>query len=155
MANTLTGLRDQVMTSIYGRRLGLDTNEMVVGPKDVRRPVVDLTSASTGTAIANYGVVNIAGTSLLTSGQLFLLSNPVPGASVTINNVRLNTTSGTTGCTSMALVRPSTAFYIQSTDFSTSTSIILCEGGTVTLTGVSTALYQVTARAGAVITAAT
>ena len=155
MANTLADMRNKIQTSIFGRRLGLDTNDMVLGMNDFRRPITDLTSASTGTAIPAYGTVNISGTSLLTSGQLFLLSQPVPGASVTINNVRANATAGTTGCTSMAIVRGNANMVVSSSEYSSGTSIILAEGMSVTLLGVSTAIYQVTARVGAVVTATT
>lgn len=158
MAQSLQTLRNSILTTLLGRRVGLTPDEYLVGQHDVKLEVTDLTSASTGTAIPAYGIVNISGTSLLTSGQLFLLSNPVPGVDVTIINVRSNATAGTTGCTSMAIVRPSTAFYIASTEQSSGTSMILCEGAVVTLTGVSTALYSVKSRnslASVVITAAT
>jgi len=142
MAQSLEQLRNRIITSIHGRRLGLDSDESLLGVKDVKRVVQDLTSASTATAINNYGIVNIAGTSLLTSAQVFLLSNPIPGVEVTINNVRANATAGSSGSTALAINRPSTAFYIRSSETSTGVAILINEGGSLTLMGVTTAAYQ-------------
>src|SRR5687768_11024474 len=127
MAQSLETLRGSAITSIHGRRMGLDKDETIVGPKDLKRVVQDLTSASTGTALNNYGVVNIAGTSLLTSAQVFLLSNPIPGVPVVINNVRSNSTGGSSGSTALAIVRPSTAFYIRSSETSTGVAMLINE----------------------------
>lgn len=148
MAQTLEQLRNNIVTSIHGRRLGLHQDETLAGVKDIKRVVQDLTSASTGTAINNHGVVNIAGTSLLTSAQVFLLSNPIPGVEVVINNVRANATAGSSGSTGLSIWRPSTAFYIRSSEASTGVLISLNEGGSITLMGVSTAAYQAVAGRG-------
>lgn len=148
MAQSLETLRGNNVTPIYGRRLGLQQDETLAGVKDIKLAVQDLTSASTGTALNNYGIVNIAGTSLLTSAQIFLLSNPIPGVPVVINNVRLNTTAGTSGSTAIAISRPSTAFYIRSSEASTGVGIVLNEGGSITLLGVSTDAYQAVAGRG-------
>lgn len=148
MAQSLETLRNNRITSIYGRRLGLDSDETLVGPKALKVAVQDLTSASTGTSLNNYGIVNIAGTSLLTSGQVFLLSNPIPGVEVTINNVRSNSTGGSSGSTVISIDRPSTAFYIASSEASTGVAIQMNEAASITLIGVTTALYQVKSRSG-------
>lgn len=142
MAQSLETLRSNNLTPIYGRRLGLQLDETLAGPKDLKLAVQDLTSASTGTALNNYGIVNIAGTSLLTSGQIFLLSNPIPGIPVVINNVRANSTGGSSGSTAVAIERPSTAFYIRSSEGSTGVGIVLDQGASITLMGVSTDAYQ-------------
>lgn len=148
MAQSIETLRGTNVTPIYGRRLGLQSDETLAGPKDIKRVVQDLTSASTATALNNYGVVNIAGTSLLTSAQVFLLSNPIPGVPVVINNVRSNATAGTSGSTVISIDRPSTAFYIASSEASTGVAIQLNEAASITLMGVTTALYQVVSRSG-------
>lgn len=148
MAQSLETIRNGILTSLYGRRAGLDKDETLVGVKDLKRVVQDLTSASTGTALNPHGIVNIAGTSLLTSAQVFLLSNPIPGVPVTINNVRSNATAGTSGSTVISIDRPSTAFYIQSSEASSGVAIQLNEAASITLMGITTALYQVVARSG-------
>lgn len=142
MAQSLETLRNNNVTSLWGRRLGLQMDETLAGVKDIKRVVQDLTSASTGSALNNHGIVNIAGTSLLTSGQVFLLSNPIPGVPVVINNVRSNSTGGSSGSTALAILRPSTAFYIASSEASTGVSVIINEGGSLTLMGVTTDRYQ-------------
>lgn len=53
---TLTQLRNAILTSIYGRRIGLDVNEFLVGPKDHLRPIQSLTSGSSATQVTNYGL---------------------------------------------------------------------------------------------------
>lgn len=148
MAQSLETLRSSLLTSIFGRRLGLDPQEYVTGVKAMRGVVQDLTSASTGTALNAYGTVNIAGTSLLTSAQVFLLPNPVVGVDLTINNVRSNATAGSSGSTVISLDRPSTAFYIASSETSTGVAIQLNEAASITLRGLTTALYQVVSRSG-------
>ncbi len=146
MAQSLETLRGRILTSLFGRRLGLDKDEYLVGPYDMKAVVTDLTSASTGTAIPAYGVTNITGTSLLTSAQTYLLSNPVPGVACTICNLNANTSAASPGSTAMTMVRPSTAFYINTTDGSTVTTLNITPGSAVTLMGLSTALYQIVGR---------
>lgn len=148
MAQSLETLRSNNVRHIDGRNLGIQFDETLAGVKDLKRAVQDLTSASTGTALNNYGIVNISGTSLLTSAQVFLLSNPIPGVPVVINNVRANATAGTSGSTVLSIDRPSTAFYIASSEASTGASIQLNEAASITLMGVTTALYQVIGRSG-------
>lgn len=149
MAQSLETIRNRATDSIKGRKLGFDLkDETLNGIKDIRRAVQDLTSASTATALLNYGVVNIAGTSLLTSAQVFLLSNPIPGVMVTINNVRSNATAGTSGSTVISIDRPSTAFYIESSEASSGVAIQLNEAASITLMGNTTAKYTVIARSG-------
>ena len=164
MAQTLEALRNKIATSIFGRRLGLTAqttsanfDNLLVGAKDLVRVVTDLTSASTATLLPNHGIVNITGTSLLTSSQVFLLANPIPGVTVTINNLRANTTGGTSGSTALAINRPSTAYYIYSSETSSGVGILMNEAASITLMGLTTALYQVTAGrgVGAVVQAAT
>ena len=54
----LEDIRSSLITSIFGRRAGLDSDEFWAGPKDIRKQVLDLTTASTGTAIPNHGFVD-------------------------------------------------------------------------------------------------
>ena len=146
MAQSLTTIRSRASDSIKGRKLGFDLiDETLNGVKDIKRVVQDLTSASTGTVLNNYGIVNISGTSLLTSAQSFAFSNPMVGAEVTINNVRANSTGGTTGSTAITVQRLTTAFYIISSDTSSGVEIHLNQGASITLLGVSTGFYQVKA----------
>lgn len=159
MAQSLETLRNRSITNLYGRRAGLDIDETLVGVKDVKKVITDLTSASTATAIPAHGFVNFTGTSLATSaaGGAFVLTNPIPGIEVTVCNVNANTSAASPGSTSLWLVRPSTAFVILSTEGSTMTSINLNAGAAVKLVGLTTGLMQVLSRslAGVVVNGTT
>jgi len=160
MALSIETLRNSIITSLFGRRLGLDVAGYLVGAYDNRLPVTDLTSASTATAIPPYGITNITGTSLATSaaGGAFLLSNPVPGVETVICNLNANTSAASPGSTAMQLIRPSTAFYLISSEGSTETTINITPGSAVTLAGLSTSAYAVIGRttlAGVVINGTT
>jgi hypothetical protein len=146
MAQSLETLRSNIMTSLFGRRLGMDKDECLVGQKAIKLAVTDLTSASTATAIPNYGAVNIMATTLATSaaGGAFVLSNPIPGVSVRIANGPTQATSA--GSSAIQLVRPSTGVYIQSSDGSTMTTVNLGVGGYVELLGLSSGVYSVVGR---------
>lgn len=146
MALLLDTIRNSIVTSLHGRRWGLLANDFLGGQKDLKRVVTDMTSASTGTAIPNHGYVGITGSSLLTSAQTFLLSAPEPGVGVTIANLNANTSAASPGSTALTMIRPSTAFYIRSSEGSTNTTINLTPGCAVTLAGLSSAIYQVVQR---------
>ena len=80
MAQTLDQARKLSRTNIHGRRLGMDHDEFLVGVKDVRHVVTNATSATTGTALPNHGLVTIDST----TGDTFTLTAPTPGVSVKI-----------------------------------------------------------------------
>lgn len=142
MAQSLETLRSAMLTSIFGRRLGLASDETLVGAKTLKEPVQDLTSASTGTAINNYGnvVLRISG-SITTATGSFLLSNPIPGVDVKVMYAQTSQ-AATAGSTGIALIRPSTAFYIQSSDGSTGVAVLLTQGSAATLRGIATDAYM-------------
>lgn len=142
MAQSLETLRSNQITPIFGRRLGLQQDETLSGPKALKKVVQDLTSASTATAVNNYGTVvaRISG-SMTTATANFLLSNPIPGVDVEICYAQTSQ-AATAGSTGIAFSRPTTAFYIQSTDGSTGVAVLLTYGSMCTLRGVSTDAYM-------------
>lgn len=77
MAISLEQLRNQIVTSLFGRRFGLDKDEFQVGPKDHRFAIEDYQSTA-ATSFNNYGHTRI-----LTTGSTQLSNNtlqaPVPG----------------------------------------------------------------------------
>lgn len=146
MALSLDTMGDRIRTSILGRKLGLDQDGFLVGTPGLKRVVTDLTSASTGTPIPASGFVNITGTSAVTSAITFLLSNPIAGAHVYITNLNANSSAASPGSTALTMIRPSTAFYIISSEGSTNTTINLTPGQTIGLIGISTGLYGVFSR---------
>lgn len=146
MALSIDTMRDLIRTSLFGRRFGIDQDEFLVGQNGIKLVIADLTSASTATAIPASGYVTITGTSLLTSAQTFLLTNPIAGAQVNITNLNANSSVGSPGSTALTMIRPSTAFVIRSSEGSTGTTINLTPGQSIVLVGLSTALYQVFGR---------
>lgn len=134
----------QILTSIYGRRLGLQAQstaqsggskpfELLVGPEDIRLGIT--TNESTGTALAPFGVSYLVGTSAA-STPVFTLSPPVPGLRKTI----------VFGSTDSALyVKAATGCSIIATSIgSSATAIRSSGGGVVNLIGLTTALYAPT-----------
>ena len=88
---TLEGLRSQMLTSIHGRRLGLDPNNMLVGPTALRGPVTSYTAttANTGYPITTpYGIVTLVAT---TAASNWTMDPPAPGTEMWITN---NSTGG-------------------------------------------------------------
>lgn len=91
---TLENLRSSILTSIYGRRLGLKNGDFLVGPKDLAKATQAIgdpasTASTTGTAILNYGITSLAvATAAATTGSsygttevagVYALAAPEPG----------------------------------------------------------------------------
>lgn len=143
MAVSLNTLRSAKQVSIHGRRLALDFNDFLVGPKGLREPVFELTSASTAQTLAGYGLTVINVTSAVTSAtNSFFLPNPTPGLSFSVRSGVRGTTS-TDGSTCIMLGRPSTAFYIESSIDTSGVAVLLARGNAVSLAGITTGYYNV------------
>ena len=88
MAISLDQLRNATLTSIHGRRLGIDDKEYLVGVKSVRVAVEDISTTAATSAI-NYGITRV-----LTSGSSqtgsYTLQAPVAGVTKIL---ALNSTS--------------------------------------------------------------
>lgn len=143
MAQSLETIRSSLLTSIFGRRLGLDPSDFAGGAKDIKRAVQDLTSASTATTLNAYGLIvaRITGVATTAAGGVFILPNPVPG--VAIDLCYANTSqAATAGSTAIAFLRGSTAFYIQSSIGSTGVAVLLPQGQWARLVGMSTDAYH-------------
>lgn len=136
MAYTLATARNQIITSIYGRRLGLDKNEMLTGFQAVINPIVDATSDTTGTNITGYGVTTFD----TSTDDGWLLENPIPGVMKFLY-------TGSTSTGIRTIKRKDNTFAIQSSGNSTGTTIVAQGGGLMLqLLGVSSALYAVVGR---------
>ena len=133
MALSLDAIRNQIRTSIYGRRLGLDDNQQLVGTKGMRIPVNAATSDTTGTTITGDGFWTVD----TTTNDSWLLGQPVVGGTL-----YLHTGSTSTGIRTITTV--STAWTIVSSGNSTGT-IITAQGGGITLTlfGLTSAQYAI------------
>ena len=129
MAQSINTIRAGIQTSVHGRRLGLDNDDLLSGPKGIRSVVTAATSATTGTNLPNHGYVTLTSSSALT----YTINDPVAGQEVTITLVSSAIPSIT--------ITPVAATFISSGS-STGASVVLQGGGTsVTLYGASTSLY--------------
>ena len=143
MAITLNTLRSAKQTSIHGRRLALDKDDYLVGPRGLREQVEELTSASTAQTLSAYGLTVINVTSAVTTGtNSFFLPNPVPGARKTIRAGVRGTTS-TDGSTAIMIGRASTAYYIESSIDTSCVATLLARGNAITLEGIASGYYNV------------
>lgn len=95
MAQSLEQLRNTILTSIHGRRLGLTSDSFMVGPKALKKATqfigssTNSSASSTGTTLINYGITSLAiatqaattGSSYGTAelGGTFLLDAPTEG----------------------------------------------------------------------------
>jgi len=141
MAQTLDAARKLARTSIHGRRLGLDHDEFLVGVKGVRRVVTQATSSTTGTALPNHGLVSV----VTTTNDTWSLTDPEVGCEVKIVTGTTSTGIHTISCA---------AATIHSSVSSTFGEVVLTGGAMhIELTGLTTALWQVTSRSGTSATA--
>lgn len=132
----------QILTSIYGRRLGLQglstgqsggskAIELLVGPDDFRQGVT--TNESTGTAMAPSGISYLVGTSVA-STPVFQLSPPIPGVPKKIF-------FGSTDSALYVKAASGCSFAGTSLGNTGATAIRSSGGGYVELMGVTTAIY--------------
>lgn len=91
MAYLLQTLRAQRQTSVHGRRLGIDKDDFLVGPKSIRHQVED-EQTTAATSFSNYGLTRILTTGSTQTGA-YTLQAPVVGASK-----RIVLMSSSTGC---------------------------------------------------------
>lgn len=147
---TLTALRNSILTSVHGRRLGLNANEFMVGPKDLAIATQSLTSGSTATQVTNYGLTMLdvttgaasTASSLGTTeaGCQWTMAAPEPGARKILMKV-----SSTGGSTMPVVVQFGTGVTGYNSSFlSTATGVMLnAVGQVVSLLGVTTAKWLV------------
>lgn len=136
MALTINSIRNKILTSVFGRRLGLDVDGRLIGHVGSLDPITDATSDTTGTNITGYGVTTVD----TSTDDTWLLDGPVKGAFK-----HLYTGSTSTGI--RTIKRANANFAIQSSANSTGTTIVAQGGGLwLTLFGVTTALYSIMSR---------
>jgi hypothetical protein len=127
MAFSLNSLRQSIATSIFGSRLGLDSNDFVVGPKGHRVQIEDL--STTAVTVANHGMSRV-----ITSGSTIGL--PVVGGFKYLSVTSTSTGSAqflSSGCSILAASDGTTKAVVN----------LLGQGGVVTLFGITTAAWQV------------
>lgn len=129
MALSLETLKNGILTSIHGRRLGLDKDETLVGPKHMKRQVTDATSDTTGTALPNHGINSV----VTSTNDTWTLTDPYGGAEVT-----LITGSSSTGIHTITCA----AATIRSTNGIAGANVVLTgAGASMSLLGISTGVW--------------
>ena len=128
---TLEGLRSQILTSIFGRRFGLDSGNYAVGFKGTRSPVQSVTSATTGTTVDFGGTALV---SIATAASTFALAAPVPGAEMAI----VNSSTGVGAFLTLA-----SGNFVTTAGSTTTQVKVGGQGASVIIRGISTALALV------------
>ena len=130
-----------MITSIHGRRFGLTETDAVLTRQRVTGTDVAGTSDSTGTALANSGVVSV----VTTTNDGWTLTAPEIGSVVT-----LVTGSSSTGTHSIALTG-SVAY--TTNGIAGSTAALAGAGASLTLFGLTTAIWLQIGRSGSTASA--
>ncbi|SRR5258707_1790059 len=75
-AQLLDALRNQILTSLYGRRDGIDANEYNIGPKDFRVQIESI-GTTAASSLTNYGITCL--TCTIASSAIYTLPGGAPG----------------------------------------------------------------------------
>ena len=136
MAQSIADIVGKMKTSIHGRRLGLDNTGRLTGALGTRKVVTNATSATTGTALPNHGLVTV----VTTTNDTWILTDPEAGCEVTVVTGSSSTGTHTVTCDNAA---------INSSASSTAPGFVLTGGNAgITLVGATTALWVVAATRG-------
>ena len=124
---SLNGLRNQILTSVFGRRLGFDSAGYLLGYQGTRAPVQSLTSGTTATTVTFGGIALI---SLVTNASTWSLAAPVPGAWMMLEN----NSTGTGG-----VVKLASGNFVTTAGSTTTQVTVGGVGSAITIVGVTTA----------------
>ena len=130
-----------VMTSIHGRRIGLDSNDALLVKQKLTGTKLAGTSDSTATKLANNGFVTV----VTTTNDTWVLSDPEPGCLVT-----LMTGSSSTGTHSINL---GNAVAYSTEGIASTTATLIGMGAALTLYAVSTGIWRCVGRHGSTASA--
>jgi hypothetical protein len=134
MAHLITTIRNSIMTSIHGRRIGLDSKGYLAGPLGHVQQIEDI-DASTGSSASPYGV-----TRSLTSGSSvtssYTLQAPVPGIVKTLS-LQSTSTGGSQFTATDATI------YTASAGTSAAVVNLYAPGASVQLLAESTSVWRV------------
>lgn len=130
--------RSRILTSIHGGRLGLDKDQMIVGPPDIKRDVRTISSTVPNTSVTPHGVVTVSGLSSTQGPVQHSLDAPVPGVPLTL---QLACTS--TGSQQFNASAAGASIVNTSAGTTSATVNLLGPGGSITLIGLSTSQWGV------------
>lgn len=143
MATSLNDHRSKILTSIHGRRLGIDQDEFLVGQNDIKHVVTNATSDTTGTNIPNHGITTV----VTTTNDSWTLNDPTPGVEVTLATGSTSTGTHTVTCANAT---------IYSTNGIEGANVVMTSAGAFAkLYGISTSAWLLTARASTGVTSIT
>lgn len=141
MALSLESIKSNILTSIFGRRLGLDKDDYLHGPRALREQVQDLTTASSATAVPNYGVTRVTCTGSSQGPVQYLLDAPAIGVEKTLVLASSSTAS-------YQFLTTAAGAQVYGSSLGTTAGVINLLGPTsfVKLVGLSTAIWGVVSR---------
>lgn len=148
MASLLDTIRGQIMTSIFGRRLGLDKDEYLVGPKTLRQQVQDLTTSSSATAVPAYGVTRVTCTGSSQGPVQYLLDAPAPGV-----EKALVLASSSTGSFQFLTTAAGAKVFSSSAGTSAGVINLVGQGAAIRLIGLATDTWGILSQSGYTSTA--
>ena len=137
MAQSLETLRGNNVTPLYGRRVGLQTDETLAGPKEMKLAIEDFLTSVATTALP-YGLTRVQTSGSSQGPVQHNLPAPIPGVR---KYIVMHTTS--TGSIQF-LSTPNGAAILSASDGTTKSVLnFIGPGGSVQLLGVTTALWTV------------
>ena len=136
MANLLETIRNSILTTVYGRRLGITPAENLAGFKSIQLSIQDLTTVPT--TVNGYGTSRVIATGSTQGPVQYTLPAPIPG-------VQTRLTLNTTSTASFQFLSTANGASILAASDGTTKSLVnlVGQGGSVTLEGVTTAIWQV------------
>lgn len=146
MAYSQDSLKSEIQTSLHGRRLGLDSNDYLVGPKSLRKAIQDLTTVPT--TVEAHGYARITATGSSQGPVQHFLPSPQPGQEVTLVN-------GTSSTGSHQFLSTANGAAIRGSSGGTTAGVINLRyaHAFAKLVGITTALWQVVCMSGVASTA--
>jgi len=140
-------LAAKIVTSVFGRRLGLDSSGVLYGPVGRAWPLYSVTSATTAsTLLPSYGIIIANTTDSSGTSAGWLLGQPIPGVQVKLINMSTGTAQFTIASTAGGGTSLVTGLYSNPAGILSSavTQIFLSSRGqSALLTGLTTALWFV------------
>lgn len=133
MAQLLETLRNQIMTSMWGRRFGFDKDGFIIGQKGGRDQIEDFTTTAASSA-SPFGTTRALASGSSQNSQYTLQAMPVG-----VTKILMQMTSTSTGVQTFAA--PTGVAFATSSDGSTSGFVsLLGRGAVATLQAVSSVL---------------
>lgn len=146
MALSIESLRNQILTSLFGRRLGLDGNDYMIGVRGARMPIEDI-QTTVATSASPFGLTRNLTTGSSQNGQHTLQAIPV-GATKILSLV--STSTGTQQYTMPSGV----ALFNTSAGTSSAVVSLTYPGASVTILAEESSRYRVIAQTGSTAAAA-